>query len=99
MSFARLPSLRPRKHDSLQFAYSMAHVGSFCSSVCTSSSGLPDGSTRRRIVKDADPHLHKPFTWMLPFSPTMSTVKLLRHDSRVPCNSNIGCEPGNPTMK
>src|SRR5580658_2489897 len=49
--------LAPVSHSDLKCAYSIAQVGSSCTSVTVSSGGRPLGRTRSRSVKDEGPHL------------------------------------------
>src|SRR5688572_16614682 len=89
----------PVRQSLLKCSYSRAHVGSGCSRTCTCSGGLPLGSTRVRTVNDEGPHLHRPVTCALPFSPTISSVNQLRHDSSVPSMRIIGGPSLHPARK
>src|SRR5262249_46062308 len=80
-SFSRLAP--PARQSVLKWSYSIAHVGSGCSSVCTSSGGFPLGRTRRRTTNELGPHLHSPKTCALPRSAKTSSENVLRHERSV----------------
>src|SRR5262245_66067722 len=97
MSFSML--VPPVAHSVLKWSYSIAHVGSDCSIVWTSSGGLPLGSTRRRTTNELGPHLQRPKTCALPFSASTSSEKVLRHESSVPSSIRRGLASGKPIEK